>query len=270
MKVTIPPIHPLAELIPAMDDAEYAALVEDIRANGLREPITLHEGKILDGRHRARACAELGIEPKYIDYKSLSDDDTPAAYVISLNVKRRHLEKSLLAVIALEFLPHLKAEGRERQREGQRKGGEVRGEQLAGRSTHKLHEPRDVLRSRDEAGKMVGVSGELVGVADRVRRERPDLYEEVKRGERTINNANAEIKRAANKRTEILSNAAVRRMGEICGSLNGTMKGLEEINVSLAAALCSKDVVRGWIRILETVDRVCRNARKMLTEEVAR
>ena len=53
--------HPLADLFPAMPPAEYDALLDSIRANGQREPITLHrDGRILDGRHRERACEELG------------------------------------------------------------------------------------------------------------------------------------------------------------------------------------------------------------------
>lgn len=270
IKTTIPPVHPLAELIPSMDEAEFAALVDDIRENGQIEPITLYEGKILDGRHRARACAKLGITPKFKEY----DGDKPASFVVSLNVKRRHLEKSVLAVIALEFLPHFKAEGEQRKHEGQVRGGEARGSQLAGTNTHKLLEPRDTIRARDEAGAMVGVSGELVGVAERVRRDRPDLYAEVKRGERTITSAANEIRKEAadkpSKRAEILSNAAVQKMAEICGGLNGTVRELEKVNVPLAAASCPREVVRGWIRILETVDRVCRNARKTLTEEVSK
>jgi hypothetical protein len=54
--------HPLADVLPPMTAKEYAELRDSIRVNGQREPITLHsDGRILDGRHRARACAELGM-----------------------------------------------------------------------------------------------------------------------------------------------------------------------------------------------------------------
>jgi ParB-like chromosome segregation protein Spo0J len=50
--------HLLASIFPILDpkgDA-FTTLVEDIKDNGLQEPIVLYEGKILDGRNRCRAC----------------------------------------------------------------------------------------------------------------------------------------------------------------------------------------------------------------------
>src|SRR5690348_7335436 len=53
--------HPLADIFPMMPDADFALLVEDIKANGLYDPIITFEGQILDGRHRFKACRAAGV-----------------------------------------------------------------------------------------------------------------------------------------------------------------------------------------------------------------
>ena len=60
--------HPVADVFPIMSDRELADLAHDIRTNGLREPILTHEGLIIDGRHRARACELAEVEPRFVDW----------------------------------------------------------------------------------------------------------------------------------------------------------------------------------------------------------
>jgi ParB-like chromosome segregation protein Spo0J len=84
--------HPIADIFPLMDGAEFDELVVDIKEHGQREHIRLYEGKILDGRNRYRACIAAGYKPLTASLSPESKETfDPVAYVISANIHRRHL-----------------------------------------------------------------------------------------------------------------------------------------------------------------------------------
>jgi ParB-like chromosome segregation protein Spo0J len=91
--------HPLAALFPLLDGDEFDALVADVRAHGLRQRIVLHGGMILDGRNRYAACLEAGIEPCFEAFNGAD----PLAFVVSLNLARRHLNESQRAIVAAKI-----------------------------------------------------------------------------------------------------------------------------------------------------------------------
>ena len=89
-------LHEYCKLFPPMPEEQFSALKDDIRDNGLRNPIVLFENKILDGRHRYLACLRLGRQPVSVIY----DGEDPLGFVISHNLNRRHLDESQRAMIA--------------------------------------------------------------------------------------------------------------------------------------------------------------------------
>ena len=103
-------IDPVANLLPEMSEEEFQGLKLDIETNGQKEPIIqdMSTGRILDGRHRLRACNELGIPP-YVERKEVDD---PLQFVLSLNVHRRHLNESQRAMIAAKLNKESSGKGR--------------------------------------------------------------------------------------------------------------------------------------------------------------
>ncbi len=86
-------VHPLADAFPPLPDDELRKLAESIAKNGLRIPIKIFEGMILDGRNRHLAAELMGVElDPDRDYEQF-DGDVHAAvvYVTDMNLRRRDL-----------------------------------------------------------------------------------------------------------------------------------------------------------------------------------
>jgi len=91
------PEHPAARLFPDMGAVEYYELKVDIEANGLKVPVLLWNGQLIDGRHRLKACNELGIEPRF--ETTDCSEEALSGLVCSLNKHRRQLTASQRAAI---------------------------------------------------------------------------------------------------------------------------------------------------------------------------
>src|SRR2546430_5520016 len=152
--------HELAGLFPLMTGDESKTLGDDIKVNGQHEPIWLYEDKVLDGRNRYLECIRVGVEPTLRPY--LGDD--PLAFVISLNLKRRHLDESQRAVVASK---------------------------LANMPSHRPDDKSANLRtSQAKAAKRLNVSPRSVSAAKAVRRDAiPDVVDAVEQGKVSVSAA---------------------------------------------------------------------------------
>lgn len=83
--------HPAADVYDMLTGSDLAGLIDDIKTHGLRFPIVLFEGRILDGRNRYAACIKAGVPPRFEQWTG--DMEGAIQYAISVNHTRRHMNE---------------------------------------------------------------------------------------------------------------------------------------------------------------------------------
>jgi anti-sigma regulatory factor (Ser/Thr protein kinase) len=122
---------------------ELSDLAEDIKVNGLIQPIVLDaEGTLIDGRNRLAACAKAGVSPQFASL----DGHDPVAFILASNIHRRHLSQGQRAMLV------------------------AKGRQLS---------PRDMRPSQAVAAAASGVEQSKVSQANVVLEWAPDLVDQV-------------------------------------------------------------------------------------------
>lgn len=239
--------HPAADLFPMMDDADLHKLADDITTNGQLEAITIYDGAILDGRNRYRACGILGIEPKF---KYVNGEvSSPVNFVVSHNLHRRHLTPSQRAAIAAEIIPMLADEAKRRQISTLKN------------QTHSSLVPigtNEEGRSRSVVGKMMGVGETSVSRAVRIKRENPQVFEQVKRGEISAWAADESIPKhkqpvkpgpvyqVSTHRQKLVAEANKRKMTDGLALIGGVCTGLDTLKLQVITAVCSQEEIKTW------------------------
>lgn len=158
--------HEFAEVFPMLEGKLRSEFVEDIRKNGVREPIVMFEGKILDGRNRYLAARECQIEYPVVDFEG--DGSDALAYSISLNLNRRHLTESQRAMASAKLakISH---------------GGDRRSDQAAN---------LPVGPTQSEAASMLSISERALRSAKKVERDGvPELVNAVEVGHVSVSAA---------------------------------------------------------------------------------
>jgi hypothetical protein len=191
-------IDPLAQLFPPMSDDEFAAMAEDIKEHGLVDPIILHEGKILDGVHRLRACLQESVKPAYKKWDG--EGGTPFQYVWSKNWARRNLTASQRAVVALAAEKEFAVDAAKRMSPHGR----------APRGVEIIPHVSGAGKAREEAGRLAGVNAHYVQDAKMLKKEHPDLLEEVRLGRLNIPAAMQQAKHLDTTPSDVAANNQVR------------------------------------------------------------
>lgn len=200
-------VHPYAEDFPLTDVERVKEIAADILRCGLREPIVLYEGRVLDGRTRLSACGLAHVEPTFVEFSgtdgealdlalssnAMRRDMSPAQRVAALLKNRRRSEAFRIGAI-------------QRQIEGGRRGGNKagRGRPAAGLapigaeanrngSSNGVPQESTLWKAAGKAAaaiaKTTGASTRTVERVLRVQREDPEQFEKVWQGEQTVSAA---------------------------------------------------------------------------------
>lgn len=169
-----PPLHPACKLFPKLGDTELLELADDILENGLQNPIVLLDGKVLDGQNRLAACKLAGVEPEFVEW---SGTGSPLHWVVSQNLMRRHLTASQRAAVALELLPMLEKEAKDRQRKSRGRGKKV---------AQGCADFAENGKASEIAARVVGASARYVEMVKEISESRPELIERIRSGELSV------------------------------------------------------------------------------------
>jgi ParB family transcriptional regulator, chromosome partitioning protein len=162
--------HPIADIFPEMSPEDYTRLIFSVKRDGLLEPIWLYEGCILDGRHRYKACAESGVEPRFEIFEGTHDD--AMTFSLALNLNRRHMTTEQKAALGVSIKCYEAERARERMTAGVNQHS----------SPTEIFPEASKGEARDKAGEAVGVSGKTIDKAEKIAESAPDVFDRMKQG----------------------------------------------------------------------------------------
>ena len=170
-EVKEPKYHELSTVFVSFEDTqEFDWLIGSIKQYGLFESILMWQGWIVDGRHRHMACLKADVKPTY---EYLPDDmpfNVVRDRVVAANLMRRHLTTGQRAMTAAALANM--TSGARTDLEPKTNSSEV--------------------KSTKDSADQLNVGTTAVKTAKAIKRDAPDLADEVSKGNMTLNAADKE------------------------------------------------------------------------------
>ena len=174
-----------SELVPEMTTQEYDDLVNSIRKQGVRQPIHILSDKtVLDGRHRVRACKEIGIKEIQALSHELTEDEA-IKFVTDTAVERRNLTKE--QKVDIIFRSELLVKKLEEEANSYKRT--FRGNQHEVLDAGSSEPVSRTGRTNERVAEMAGTSKTTVVRMKKVKTEDPELYNKVVTGEESASGA---------------------------------------------------------------------------------
>lgn len=185
-----------AALIPPPSAAERATLKALLFARGCEEDLTVwaEEGILLDGHNRRELCGELNI-PFGVRELSFPDRDAAKEWVIAYQLGRRNLPTQVRGELVLEREAILKRRAAEASAANLRRGAEGPAPECQKSDTRET--PAGNGRVDDQLAAEAGMSRDTLGKVRNIRDNAPpEVREKARKGEMTVNAADAATRAA--------------------------------------------------------------------------
>jgi N6-adenosine-specific RNA methylase IME4 len=191
--------------LPEMQVEERERVKRDILAHGYdkTQPIYTLNGDILDGWNRWLICQEIKVKPEMVEF---TGTDFEAVNFVMRTNKRRNLTSSQWAAIAIEAKDIVQIIENEVENERKKKiseemGGnknQIGGEPQMGQKIDPSVEtpaPRDnAKRAASKVAEVFNTNRQYISDIANIKESKPEVFEEIKKGNKTIAEAKKEEK----------------------------------------------------------------------------
>lgn len=183
------------KLIPALTAEEYKQLEANILSEGIRDPLVVWNGYLVDGHNRYAIATQHGLEYKTLS-KEFKDGNAVKEWMILNQFGRRNLSNYQRSVLALQLEDVFKDKAKESKAE------KVSHYRQTGEVIQKSEEPPIVTIK--EVAKVANVSHDTIAKVKHIEAvASPEVKAQLSTGEMSINQAYQEIKKEEKKELQI-------------------------------------------------------------------
>jgi len=189
------------KLIPPLSSEEYAQLEENCKADGIRDPLVVWRGTLIDGHNRYDIAQKHGLEFQVVE-KDFEDETAAKIWMVTNQFGRRNLNNYQRSVLALSMEELFKEKAKENSvLSGENFG---KGKQNSANPIEQIQP----IETRKELAKLANVSHDTIMRVKKIEATAtPETIAAVRSGEKSINEAYKEV-RAVEKREIITAKEA--------------------------------------------------------------
>lgn len=174
------------QLIPPLSDEEYKQLESNCLSEGIRDPLVVWNGILVDGHNRYAIAQKYDLDYAVIE-KEFKDENDVIIWMVNNQLGRRNISNYWRSLFALKLEDIYKEKAKEK--EHQRKT-----------SSQKSDESIPEISTKKELAKIANVSHDTIMRVKKIEATAsPELIEAVRSGEKSINEVYKEIQKEEKK-----------------------------------------------------------------------